>query len=117
MTPAERALLLAVAKYTSYIGHRGSAPLAAEALDNLIEAVEAEAAPEAPAEDKSCDTCAIEDALCIWEIEGICDQPDKRKWTPKPNEADVCPTCEGGRIYLKRTQCPDCGGTGKKDKK
>ena len=25
-----------------------------------------------------------------------------------------CPTCDGGMIYLKRTQCHDCNGTGKK---
>ena len=28
-----------------------------------------------------------------------------------------CPTCEGGMIYLKRTQCPDCKGTGMKGEK
>jgi hypothetical protein len=32
-------------------------------------------------------------------------------------QTQPCPTCEGGMIYLKRTQCPDCNGTGKKEAK
>ena len=92
MTPAERALLLAVAKEI-----RGEFYGPESKSQDLISAVEAEAAFAADDEAELAEVAAK--AMALYEV-----------------PPTVCPTCDGGRIYLKRTQCPDCNGAGKKEK-
>lgn len=124
MTPAERALLLAVAKYmVGYVGNHVSA-YGTRALDELIAAVEVEDVSRdvgLPGNDaRSCETCGRDTAHedpCLWASQAICVQPDKRKWQPKPSEASECQTCSGkGMTIWNNTadECPDCGGTGRK---
>ncbi len=62
--------------------------------------------------EKSCKTC-------VWKTPVQVGAPcvkchDESNWQPK---SDACPTCEGGMVYLKRTTCPDCKGTGKTETK
>jgi len=59
--------------------------------------------------------------MCRWEkVDGETEPCSDCVYNPFSadywqRKSDVCPTCEGGMIYLKRTTCPDCGGTAKKE--
>jgi hypothetical protein len=131
MTPAERALLLAVAKHLyEPLCEKGEAEgYNLYCLTSAVAAARGEkpsgdkcavcgADPcecERTAHDKSCETCAKQKPfhLTPWQCTVCIGRGGYPDWQPK---SDVCPTCEGGMIYLKRTTCPDCGGTGKKEK-
>lgn len=111
MTPAERNLLLAVANEVldriPYMAARR------KSFADAISAVEAEAAPEAPAEAESCgDKCSVcgadpcgcrscetcgDDRTSHYHCVA-CQQRGFAHWVPKITEADVCQTCKDLRV-------------------
>ena len=128
MTPNERALLLAVAKFC-----RSDMPETYDAVLVAIAAVEAEAAFAADDEaelaevaekaraceeavGKECGTCRYDTRDACIAGDGECLPPTLGLWQPKPS---VCPTCNGlGFTSLGNgmyPDCPDCNGTGKKE--
>ncbi len=90
-------------------------------LLDRVQAVRAALDGEQPDPEKSCESCgrdAASDPQCLWADEGICIEPDRRKWQPK---SDECPTCDGfgsldSEHRVAMYKCPDCEGTGKKEK-
>lgn len=114
MTTAERALLLAVAKYMM---EGSSHPYSNRCrdLNKAIAAVEAEAAPEQPGQ--SCGDCGNSKCQLVggYEYPACTDAFIPRQ--PKPTEADVCPVCKGtGMTVFNACQdmCWTCDGTGRK---
>ena len=109
MTPAERSLLLAVAKSAAVLNYSGH-------LRDLIEAVEAEAADSRPL-GEPCQSCTghIRENNPIRCAE--CSPTAHQNYERSLRQDTTCPTCNGRGFGLpsgpkQDTTCPDCKGLG-----